>query len=91
MMLAFCDTYYVVLVTKSCPTFAILWTVAYQAPLSMGFPRQEYWNELPFPSPGDHLNPGIEPRSPVLQADSLPTELPQKPAVLVSLFNQRRD
>ena len=46
-----------------------------QAPLSMGFPRQEYWSGLPFPSPGDLPDPGIEPRSPALQADSFPTEL----------------
>ena len=51
------------------------WTVAGQAPLSMGFSRQEHQSELPFPSPGDLSDPGIEPRSPVLQADSLPTEL----------------
>ena len=63
------------LVSKSCPTLATPWTVASQAPLSMGFPRQEYWSGLPFPSPGDLPNPGIEPRSPALQADSLPTEL----------------
>ena len=50
------------------------WTVAYQAPLSMGFSRQEYWSGLPFPSPGDLPNPGIEPRSPALQANSLPAE-----------------
>ena len=43
------------------------WTVAYQAPRSMGFSRQEYWSGLPFPSPGDLPNPGIEPRSPALQ------------------------
>jgi len=53
---------------------AIAWTVAIQAPLSMGFPRQEYQSGLPFPSPGDLPNPGIEPRSPALQADSLPSE-----------------
>ena len=63
------------LVAKSCLTLAIPWTVACQAPLSMGFSRQEYWNGLPFPSPGDLPNPGIEPGSPALQADSLPTEL----------------
>ena len=63
------------LVTKSCPTLAIPWTVACQGPLSLGFSRQEYWNGLPIPSPGDHPNPGIKPRSPALQADSLPTEL----------------
>ena len=48
-----------------------LWTVAPEAPLSMGFPRPEYWSELPFLSPGDLLNPGIKPISPALQADSL--------------------
>ena len=50
--------------------FATLWTVVYQATLSMEFSRQEYWSGLPFPSPGDLLNPGIEPRSPALQADA---------------------
>ena len=49
----------------------IPWTVACQAPRSMGFSRQEYWSGLPFPSPGDLPNPGIEPGSPALQADSL--------------------
>ena len=47
-------------------------TGAHQAPLSMGFPRQEYWSGLPFPSPGDLPDPGIEPMSSALQADSLP-------------------
>ena len=56
--------------------FATPWTVARQAPLSMGFSRQEYWSGLPFPSPGDLPNPGIEPGSPVLQADALPSEPP---------------
>ena len=50
--------------------FAIPWTVAYQAPLSMGFSMQEYWSGLPFPSPGEIPNPGIEPRFPALQADT---------------------
>ena len=53
------------------------WTLACQGPLSMGFPRQEYWNGLSFPPPGDLPNPGINPTSPVspaLQADSLPAE-----------------
>ena len=60
---------------QSCQFFATPWTVARQAPLSMGFSRQEYWIAgLPFPSPGHLPNPGIEPRSPALQADSLPTE-----------------
>ena len=54
------------------------WTVAYQAPLSMGLSRQEYWSGLPFPSPGDLPNPGIEPRSPELQADFLLSAPPGK-------------
>ena len=66
------------LVAKSCPTLATPWTIALQAPLSMGFSRQQYWSGLPFPSPGDLPNPGIEPRSPALQADSLLTELQGK-------------
>ena len=59
--------------------FATLWTVARQAPLSMGFSRQEYWSGLPFPSPGDLPNPGIEPRSPTLEADALTSGSPGKP------------
>ena len=55
------------------------WTVAHQVPLFMGFPWQEYWNGLPFPSPGDLLDPEIEPTSPAFQADSLPSEPPGKP------------
>ena len=58
---------------------AALWTVARQASLSMGFSRQEYWRGLPYPPPGDLPNPGIKPRSPALQGDSLPPELPGKP------------
>ena len=59
--------------------FATPWTVAYQAPPSMGFSRQEYWSSLPFPSPEDHPDPGIEPGSPTLQVDALPSQLPGKP------------
>ena len=58
--------------------FATPWTVARQAPLSMGFPRQEYWSGLPFPSPGDLPNPGIEPGSPALEANALTSEPPGK-------------
>ena len=54
------------------------WTVAYQAPPSMGFSKQEYWSGLPFPSPGDFPDLGIEPRSPTLRADALPSKLPGK-------------
>ena len=54
------------------------WTVAHQALLFMEFSRREYWSGLPFPSPGDLSDPGIEPRSPTLQADSLLTEPPGK-------------
>ena len=60
------------LVTKSCLTLGILWTVACQAPLSMEFPRQECWSGLPFPFSGDPSYPGIEPASPASQVDSLP-------------------
>ena len=59
------------LVTKSCPILATPWTVACQTPLCMGFFRQECCSGLPFPSPGDLPDPGIEPRSPALQADSI--------------------
>ena len=58
--------------------FATPWTIASQAPLSMGLSRQEYWSGLPFPSPGDLPNPGIEPGSPALQADTLSSEPPGK-------------
>ena len=54
--------------------FATPWTVAHQTPLSMGFSRQEYWSGLPFPSPGDLPNPGIQPGSPALQSDALSSE-----------------
>ena len=59
--------------------FSTPWTVAHQAPPSMGFSRQEYWSGLPFPSPGDLSNPGIEPRFPALQADALTSEPPGEP------------
>ena len=56
--------------------FETPWTVAYQAPPSMEFSRQEYWSGLPFPSPGDLPDPGIEPGSPALRADALPSDPP---------------
>ena len=62
--------------------FAIPWTVAYQAPPSTGFSRQEYWSGLPFPSPGNLPNPGIEPWSPAFQADALTSEPPGKPSFI---------
>ena len=58
--------------------FATPWPVAYQVPPSMGFSRQECWSGLTFPSPGDVPDPGIEPRSPTLRADALPSEPPGK-------------
>ena len=67
------------LVTKLCLTLVTQRTVAHQAPMSMGFPRQECFSGLPFPSPGTLPDPGIEPWSPAMQVDSLPTELPGKP------------
>ena len=86
----------VLLLTNSCPEihsqavkvkslsrvrlFVTPWTVAYQAPPSMGFSRQEYWSGVPFPSPGDLPDPGIEPRSPTLQANALTSDPPGKPS-----------
>ena len=64
------------------------WTVAYQAPPSMGFSRQEYWSGLPFPSPGELPNPGIEPRSPAWYADALPSEPPGK---LMQMLNKVKE
>ena len=58
------------------PLFVTPWTVINQTPPSMGFSRQEYWNGLPFPSPGDLPDPGTEPGSPALQADALTSEPP---------------
>ena len=59
--------------------FVTLWAVAHQAPPSMGFYKQEDWSGLPFPTPGDLPDPGFEPGSPTLQAESLPSEPPGKP------------
>ena len=61
--------------------FATLWTVVHEASPSMGFSRQEYWSGLPFPSPGNLPNPGIEPRSPALQADAITSEPLGKPVI----------
>ena len=58
--------------------FATPWTVIYQVSPTMGFSRQEYWSGLPFPSPGDLPYPGVEPVSPALQGDALPSEPPGK-------------
>ena len=63
------------LVAKLCLNLATPWTIACQAPLSMGFSRHEYWSRLPFPSAGDLPDPGIKLKSSALQADSLPTKL----------------
>ena len=70
-----------VLVAQLCCVllFVIPWPGAHQASLSMEFSRQEYWSGLTFPFPGDFPNPGIEPGSPALKADSLPSEPPGKP------------
>ena len=74
------------LVTKLCPTLVTPWAVALQAPLYMGFSRQELWSGLPFPSPGDLPHSEIEPRSPALQEVSLPTELPGKPTRIFAII-----
>ena len=67
------------------------WTVAYQAPLSMGFPRQEYWSGLPFPPPGYLPDPGIEPMSPAMAGRFFTIELPRKPIIFEDsiLISQR--
>ena len=75
--------------------FAIPWTVVYQASLSKGFSRQEYWSGLPFPSPGDLPNPRIESRSPALPADAFPSEPPgsyssHQFAVVINIFYQMK-
>ena len=61
--------------------FATPWTVAYRAPLSMGFSRKEHWGGLPFPCSGDLPNPGIGPWPPILQADALPSEPPGRQSI----------
>ena len=66
--------------------FAIPWTTTHQAPLFMEFSRQEYWSGLTFPSPGDLLDPGIEPGSLALQAESIPSESPGKPHSLNNTY-----
>ena len=68
--------------------FSTPWTVAYQAPLSMGFSRQECWNGLPFPSPGDLPDTGIEPGSPALQTDAFPSEPPGTPGVEARIWHK---
>ena len=66
-------------------SFATPWTVTCQAPLSMGFPRQEYWSGLPLPSPGDLPDPGIEPKSPALAGGFFTSEPPGKPLILIKV------
>ena len=68
--------------------FVTPWTVAHQAPPSMGFSRQEYWSGLPFPSPGDLPDPGIQPTSPALEADALTSEPPGKPEYTEELYKE---
>ena len=70
--------------------FATPWTVARQPPLSIGFSRQEYWSGLAFPSPGDLPDPGIEPRSPTLEADALTSEPPGKPEHNLKLLQESK-
>ena len=68
-------------------SFVTPWTVAHQAPLSMGFPRQEYWSELPFRPPGDFPDLRIKPKSPALGGELFITEPPGKPQQLIGLLN----
>ena len=76
---------FLVLVSKLCPALVTQQTVAYQAPLSLEFPRQEYWSGLPLPSPGDLPDPGIKPMSPALAGRFFPAEPQGKP------INERED
>ena len=71
-------------------SFATPWIVAHQAPLSMGFPRQEYWSRLPFPSPGDLPDPGIKPTSPALVGEFCTTELPGKLYIFYHNFKKSK-
>ena len=75
-------------VARTCPTLCNPWTVTHQAPPSMEFFRQEDWSGLPFPSPGDRPDPGIEPRSPALGADALTSEPPGKALEAKASANQ---
>ena len=75
-----------VFVAQSCPTLYNRWFAACQAPLSMWLPRQGYWSGLPFTSPGDLPDPGIEPGSPALQADSLPTMWNEHSCMVILIF-----
>ena len=79
-----------VLVAPLCPAPRDPWTVARQAPPSMGFCRQKYWSGLPFPFPEDLPDSGTEPRSPAWQADSLPFKQPGKPPCKVTIFQLKK-
>ena len=70
--------------SKLCLTLVTPWNITFQNPLAMGFPRQEYWSGLPFPSPGYLPNLEIEPKSPTLHTDSLWSEPPGKPLYMYS-------
>ena len=74
---------------KSCLTLVTPVALAPQSPLPMGFPRQEYWGELPFPSPGDLTYPGMEPRSPALAGGFFTAETPGEPSAIYN--NENRD
>ena len=76
----------VIVVASHVQLFLTPWTVARQAPPSLGFPRQEHWSELPFPSPGDLPHPGIEPASPALAGGFLTSEPPGKPERVIYPF-----
>ena len=78
------------LITQSCPTFEIPWTVTLRLLCPWGFFRQEYWSGLSFPSPEDLTNQGIKPRSPALQVDSLPSEPPGKPILKICEIKKGR-
>ena len=77
-------------VAQSCPTLCDPMDCSLRGPLSMGFSRQEYWSGLPFPSPGDLPDPGIEPGSPALQAEALPSKPPEKPQNIYVTHNAKK-
>ena len=76
---------------SSVQLFATPWTIAYQAPPSMGISRQEYWSGLPFPSPGELPDPGIKLASPELEADTLPSEPPGKLSRVINSVTNRME
>ena len=87
--LGFHSLYYACVRVQSVQLYVTLWAIAHQDPLSLKISKQEYWSGQPFPSPEDLPNPGMEPGSPVLQADSLLSEPPEKPILSIMGSNRK--